>query len=42
VPDWLPPAAFALVVRSEQAGLDGATHHDALTGARQILLTRGQ
>ncbi|MFE7757921.1 hypothetical protein [Streptomyces sp. NPDC057429] len=37
VPAWLPPAAFALVVRSEQAALDGATHHDALTTARQSL-----
>ncbi|GAA3982914.1 hypothetical protein GCM10022384_34710 [Streptomyces marokkonensis] len=41
VPDWLPPAAFALVLRSEQAGLDGATHHHALTGARHSL-TLGQ
>ncbi|MEU3464617.1 hypothetical protein ABZ721_32290 [Streptomyces sp. NPDC006733] len=41
VPDWLPSAAFALVVRSEQAALDGATHHHALTGARQSL-TPGQ
>lgn len=41
MPDWLPPAAFALVVRSEQASLDGATNHDALADARQSL-TRGQ
>ncbi|MER8090718.1 hypothetical protein ACFVZR_37005 [Streptomyces sp. NPDC058316] len=41
VPDWLPPAAFALVVHSEQASLDGATHHHALATARQIL-TRAQ
>lgn len=41
VPDWLPPAAFALVARSEQAALDGATHHHALTTARHSL-TRGQ
>jgi hypothetical protein len=41
VPDWLPPAAFALVVRSEQAALDGATPYDAITGTRQSL-TRGQ
>ncbi|MFE9921344.1 hypothetical protein ACFYQA_07120 [Streptomyces sp. NPDC005774] len=41
IPDWLPPAAFALVVRSEQAALDGATHHHALTTARQSL-ARGQ
>ncbi|NEA60723.1 hypothetical protein G3I60_42815 [Streptomyces sp. SID13666] len=41
VPDWLPPAAFALVIRSEQAALDGATDHHALTTARHSL-TRGQ
>ncbi|MFM9632869.1 hypothetical protein [Streptomyces galilaeus] len=41
VPDWLPEAAFALFVRSEQAALDGATHHHALTTARQSL-ARGQ
>lgn len=41
VPNWLPPAAFALVVRSERAVLDGATHHVALTTARQSL-TQGQ
>ncbi|MER6318842.1 hypothetical protein ABT237_34550 [Streptomyces sp. NPDC001581] len=41
VPDWLPPAAFALVVRSEQAALDGAAHQHALAGARQFL-TPGQ
>ncbi|MEU3298843.1 MULTISPECIES: hypothetical protein [unclassified Streptomyces] len=41
VPNWLPPAAFALVVRSERARLDGATPHHAVTGARQSL-TVGQ
>lgn len=41
VPDWLPPAAFALVVRSEQAALDGATNPRALAGARRFL-TPGQ
>lgn len=41
VPDWLPPAAFALVVRSEQAALDGATHHRALATAHRFL-TRTQ
>ncbi|MEV5434113.1 hypothetical protein [Streptomyces sp. NPDC052701] len=40
VPDWLPPAAFTLVVHSEQAALDGATHHQALTAAHQTLITR--
>jgi hypothetical protein len=37
VPDWLPPAAFALVVHSEQASLDGATHRQALDTARHFL-----
>lgn len=41
VPDWLPPAAFALVVRSEQAALDGAAHQHALARARHSL-TPGQ
>lgn len=41
VPGWLPPAAFAFVVRSEQAGLDGASHRDALATACQTL-TRAQ
>ncbi|MFJ7235935.1 hypothetical protein ACIQWB_02155 [Streptomyces olivaceus] len=41
VPDWLPPAAFALVVRSEQAALDGATASCALAAARRSL-TPGQ
>ncbi|MEU6967459.1 hypothetical protein AB0A71_06935 [Kitasatospora aureofaciens] len=37
VPTWLHPVAFDLVVRSEQARLDGATSHGALIHARQIL-----
>ncbi|MFJ9719955.1 HD domain-containing protein [Streptomyces sp. NPDC101213] len=37
VPDWMSPAAFALVVRSEQAALDGATQREALDLARQTL-----
>ncbi|MFD3480533.1 hypothetical protein [Streptomyces sp. NPDC058695] len=41
VPHWLPPAAFALVVRSEQAALDGAAHPHALADARRFL-TPGQ
>jgi hypothetical protein len=41
VPDWLPPAAFTLVVYSEQAALDGATHQQALDTARRSL-TRPQ
>lgn len=41
VPDWLPPAAFALVVRSERARLDGAASADAIATAHQML-TRGQ
>ncbi|MFI6154219.1 hypothetical protein ACIBCA_16215 [Kitasatospora sp. NPDC051170] len=38
VPAWLHPVAFDLVVRSEQARLDGATSHGALIHARQILI----
>jgi hypothetical protein len=41
VPDWLHPHAFDLVVRSEKARLEGATHNQALDHARQRL-TRGQ
>ncbi|MGV9963279.1 hypothetical protein ACWDU3_05070 [Streptomyces olivaceus] len=41
VPDWLQPAAFALIVRSEQAALDGATDACALAAARRSL-TPGQ
>ncbi|WP_441246960.1 hypothetical protein [Kitasatospora sp. McL0602] len=37
---WLHPVAFDLVVRSEQARLDGATNHGALIHARQILNPR--
>ncbi|MFJ8768913.1 hypothetical protein [Streptomyces clavifer] len=37
VPDWLPPAAFSLMVHSEQAALDGAAHSDALAGAQRLL-----
>ncbi|MET7622283.1 hypothetical protein [Streptomyces sp. NPDC005408] len=37
VPDWLPPLAFAFVVHSEQARLDGADSAHALATARQIL-----
>ncbi|MER5625861.1 hypothetical protein ABT061_32975 [Streptosporangium sp. NPDC002544] len=37
VPSWLHAVAFDLVVRSEQARLDGATHHDALTHALALL-----
>ncbi|MFF8932292.1 hypothetical protein ACF1AO_34070 [Streptomyces longwoodensis] len=40
LPDWLLPAAFTLVVRSEQAALDGATHHQALITAHHSLITR--
>ncbi|MER7728571.1 hypothetical protein [Streptomyces sp. NPDC096323] len=40
VPGWLPPAAFALVVRSEQAALDGADDQHALTAARRSLTPR--
>ncbi|WP_031519173.1 hypothetical protein [Streptomyces sp. NRRL F-5123] len=39
VPGWLPPAAFALVVRSEQAVHDGSTPAGAVTSARQSLIT---
>ncbi|MFF3316719.1 hypothetical protein ACFYV5_14555 [Streptomyces sp. NPDC003035] len=41
LPGWLPATAFALVVRSERARLDGATQTDALVTARQML-TRSQ
>ena len=37
IPAWLHPVAFDLVIRSEQARLDGATNHGALIHARQIL-----
>ncbi|MER6171831.1 hypothetical protein, partial [Streptosporangium sp. NPDC001681] len=37
VPSWLHAVAFDLVVRSEQARFDGATHHDALTHALALL-----
>ncbi|WP_327591370.1 hypothetical protein OHA25_60575 (plasmid) [Nonomuraea sp. NBC_00507] len=37
VPSWLFPLAFDLVVRSEQARLDGATHEEALTHANHVL-----
>lgn len=37
IPDWLHRVAFDLVVRSEQARLDGTPHHKALTHARQAL-----
>ncbi|GAA3386408.1 hypothetical protein [Streptomyces racemochromogenes] len=33
VPRWLPAFAHGLVVRSERAHLDGASHHQALTHA---------
>ncbi|MGV9601305.1 hypothetical protein ACWDR1_32060 [Streptosporangium sandarakinum] len=39
VPTWLHQVAFDLMLRSEQARLDGASHHDALTHARQTALT---
>lgn len=41
VPGWLHPLGFDLIVRSEKARLDGATHNEALDHARQSL-TRGQ
>ncbi|MBV9024020.1 MAG: hypothetical protein JO362_09545 [Streptomycetaceae bacterium] len=37
IPTWLHPVAFDLVIRSEQARLDGATNHGALIHASQIL-----
>ena len=37
IPAWLHLVAFDLVVRSEQARLDGATNHGALIHARQNL-----
>ncbi|WP_280718568.1 hypothetical protein [Kitasatospora sp. MAP5-34] len=37
IPAWLHPVAFDLVVRSEQARLNGATNHSALIHASQIL-----
>ncbi|MEU9045083.1 MULTISPECIES: hypothetical protein [unclassified Kitasatospora] len=40
IPDWLHRVAFDLVVRSEQARLDGATNRGALIHASQILNPR--
>lgn len=40
VPTWLHPVAFDLVIRSEQARLDGATNHGALIHASQLLSPR--
>ncbi|MFF4411392.1 hypothetical protein ACFYY8_02625 [Streptosporangium sp. NPDC001559] len=37
VPDWLHGIAFDLMLHSEQARLEGASHHDALVHARQII-----
>ncbi len=37
IPAWLHPVAFDLVVRSEQARLNGATNHGALIHASQLL-----
>ncbi|MFF5242825.1 hypothetical protein ACFY3V_01015 [Streptosporangium sp. NPDC000095] len=37
IPSWLPPIACDLMARSEQARLDGATHHEALTHALHTL-----
>ncbi|WP_049557461.1 hypothetical protein [Nonomuraea sp. SBT364] len=37
VPAWVYGVAFDLVIASEQARLDGASHHDALTHARRIV-----
>jgi hypothetical protein len=37
VPDWLHGVAVDLMLGSEQARLDGALHHDALTHALQII-----
>lgn len=37
VPRWLHGVAVDLMLRSEQARLDGASHHDALTYACQII-----
>ncbi len=37
VPAWLHGVAFDLMLHSEQARLDGASHHDALTHARRIV-----
>lgn len=39
-PDWLPTVAFELVVRSEQARLDGATHQQAIDHACRLFTTR--
>ena len=39
IPAWLHQVAFDLVLRSEQARLDGATNHGALIHASQILTT---
>ncbi|CAM5397499.1 hypothetical protein KAURM247S_07739 [Kitasatospora aureofaciens] len=38
LPTWLPPVAFDLVVHSEQASLDGATHGEALEHALHTVL----
>ncbi|MFD4909081.1 hypothetical protein [Kitasatospora purpeofusca] len=40
IPAWLHPVAFDLVVRSEQARLNGATNHGALIHAGQLLNPR--
>lgn len=40
IPAWLHPVAFDLVIRSEQARLNGATNHGALIQARQLLNIR--
>lgn len=37
VPDWIHGVAFDLMLHSEQARLDGASHCDALTHARRIV-----
>ncbi|MEN3541157.1 hypothetical protein AAH991_39010 [Microbispora sp. ZYX-F-249] len=37
IPEWLPAVAFDLMAVSEQARLDGATHHQALAHALQTL-----
>ncbi|MDY0814000.1 hypothetical protein [Kitasatospora purpeofusca] len=40
IPAWLHPVAFHLVVRSEQARLNGATNHGALIHASRFLNPR--
>ena len=40
IPAWLHPVAFGLVVRSEQARLDGATNRGALIHASQLFNPR--